>query len=94
MYVALTRARESSGGHLSAATSTRSRRGADYSIDQLSRFIDRGVRDDDAARGRRGARRRARRPSAPAGPAIDLRAIMRGRFGSDRETAGAPSALR
>ena len=58
-----------------------SRRGADYSFDQLSRFLDRGVRatmqrvvveePGDVA-----AARRARRP-----PAIDLRAIMRGRFG-------------
>jgi DNA helicase-2/ATP-dependent DNA helicase PcrA len=55
---------------------------ADYSIDQLSRFLDRGVRDtmqrvvlaDDT-------------PAPPAPeptgtPLLDLRAVLRGRFGS------------
>ena len=61
-------------------TSTRSRRGADYSIDQLSRFLDRGVRDTmqrvvvEEPGERAGARCRSGQP------AIDLRAIMRGRF--------------
>ena len=44
MYVALTRARH----HLAVIYPLQvygSRRGADYSIDQLSRFLDRGVRD-------------------------------------------------
>ena len=45
MYVALTRARNRSRGRRIRSTSTRTRRGADYSIDQLSRFIDRGVRE-------------------------------------------------
>ena len=57
-----------------------SRRGADYSIDQLSRFLDRGVR---ATMQRVSSRSLAtfplRRPLTA--PAIDLRAIMRGRFG-------------
>jgi DNA helicase-2/ATP-dependent DNA helicase PcrA len=79
MYVALTRAKD----ELAVVYPMQvygSRRGADYSIDQLSRFLDRGVRatmqrvvveePDDAA---------APTP-APAAAAIDLRAIMRGRF--------------
>jgi DNA helicase-2/ATP-dependent DNA helicase PcrA len=79
MYVALTRARD----ELAVIYPMQvygSRRGADYSIDQLSRFLDRGVRatmqrvvveepNDTPV------------PEPVAGPAIDLRAIMRGRFG-------------
>ncbi len=78
MYVAMTRARN----HLAVSyplNSYNSRRGADYSIDQLSRFIDREVRGqmervvpqfDDA-------------PAAPTETKkeLDLRSIMRGRFG-------------
>lgn len=78
MYVAMTRARD----HLAVTyplNSYGTRRGADYSIDQLSRFLDRGVRDlmekvvprwDDAP----GAD-----TPAPAAD-VDLRAIMRQRF--------------
>ena len=79
MYVALTRAKTSWPSSI-RCRSYGSRRGADYSIDQLSRFLDRGVRatmqrvvveePGDVPP-----------PEAPAGPAIDLRAIMRGRFG-------------
>ena len=78
MYVALTRARD----HLAVTyplNSYGSRRGADYSIDQLSRFLDRGVRElmekvvprwDDVAL-----------PDAPLPAAtIDLRELMRQRF--------------
>ncbi len=80
MYVALTRARN----HLSVSyplNAYSSRRGADYSLDQLCRFIDRGVRDNmqrialgtDAS-------------SAPVedekGPLLDLRALLRSRFNS------------
>jgi DNA helicase-2/ATP-dependent DNA helicase PcrA len=57
-----------------------SRRGADYSIDQLSRFLDRGVR---ATMQRVVVEEPGETPAAPppaATPAIDLRAIMRGRF--------------
>jgi len=79
MYVALTRARD----ELAVIYPMQvygSRRGADYSIDQLSRFLDRGVRatmqrvvvEDPAD---------VPAPEPSAGPAIDLRAIMRGRFG-------------
>jgi ATP-dependent DNA helicase UvrD/PcrA len=78
MYVALTRARD----ELAVVYPMQvygSRRGADYSIDQLSRFLDRGVRatmqrivveePGDVPP-----------PETPTTPAIDLRAIMRGRF--------------
>jgi DNA helicase-2/ATP-dependent DNA helicase PcrA len=78
MYVALTRAKD----ELAVVYPMQvygSRRGAEYSFDQLSRFLDRGVRatmqrvvveepGDVPA------------PAAVASPAIDLRALMRGRF--------------
>jgi hypothetical protein len=61
-----------------------SRWGSEYTIDQLSRFIDGGVRE----RMRRVAAAAAEAPvpearlTAPAGPPIDLRALLRGRFGA------------
>ncbi|HVE77408.1 MAG TPA: ATP-dependent helicase, partial [Gemmatimonadaceae bacterium] len=81
MYVAMTRARN----HLAVVYPVNvyaTRRGADYSIDQLSRFLDRGVRakmqpvmlEEPAADA----------PAATPGggaPLLDLRAILRGRFG-------------
>jgi len=82
MYVAMTRARN----HLSVVhplSSYGSRRGADYSLTQLSRFVDQSVRatmqhvaldaDDRPAE-----------PAAPTmrGPVVDLRALLRGRFGA------------
>jgi DNA helicase-2/ATP-dependent DNA helicase PcrA len=80
MYVALTRARN----HLSVTyplNAYSSRRGADYSIDQLCRFIDRGVRDNMQ-------RVSVSTDNAPAphdeprkAPLMDLRALLRGRFG-------------
>ncbi len=83
MYVAATRARN----HLAITYPLNvyaTRRGSDYSIDQLSRFIDRGVRD-------RMQRVVPQEPAAPIPPntpapadnepAIDLRALLRGRFG-------------
>ena len=83
MYVAMTRARN----HLAVSYPLHvyaTRRGADYSIDQLSRFIDRGVRDkmqrfvltDEAA-----GVAAAVVPAAKEAPQIDLRALLRGRFG-------------
>lgn len=80
MYVAMTRARN----HLAVAYPLNvysSRRSMDYSIDQLSRFLDRGVRDqmervvlgDDAKPDATAP------PPAPEVP-IDLRALLRGRF--------------
>jgi ATP-dependent DNA helicase UvrD/PcrA len=82
MYVAMTRARN----HLAVTYPLNvyaSRRGADYSIDQLSRFVDRGVRE-------KMQRVVPQEPAAPKpadvppaeGPQIDLRALLRGRFGA------------
>ncbi len=79
MYVAMTRARN----HLAVTyplNSYSSRRGADYSIDQLSRFLDAGVR----AQMQRVVPRWQDVPneSAPAPPAdVDLRSLLRKRFG-------------
>ena len=79
MYVAMTRAKN----YLSVTyplNAYSTRRGSDYSLDQLSRFIDRGVRD-------RMQRIAAGAPAAvdskpePAKPMLDLRALLRGRFG-------------
>jgi DNA helicase-2/ATP-dependent DNA helicase PcrA len=84
MYVATTRARN----HLAVTYPLNvyaTRRGQDYSIDQLSRFLDRGVRE-------KMQRVVPQEPAttAPAGggplpastePMIDLRALLRGRFG-------------
>ena len=79
MYVALTRAKD----ELAIVYPMQvygTRRGADYSIDQLSRFLDRGVR----ATMQRIVVEEPGEPAVqapPSGqPAIDLRAIMRGRF--------------
>jgi DNA helicase-2/ATP-dependent DNA helicase PcrA len=81
MYVALTRARN----HLSVSyplNAYSSRRGADYSLDQLCRFFDREVRDN-MQRVALGS------DNAPAPdeeqrntPLLDLRALLRGRFGA------------
>jgi DNA helicase-2/ATP-dependent DNA helicase PcrA len=80
MYVALTRAKD----ELAVIYPMQvygSRRGADYSFDQLSRFLDRGVRTTmqrvvveepgDVPE-----------PAPLTAPVVDLRALMRGRFGS------------
>ncbi|HEY2379023.1 MAG TPA: ATP-dependent helicase [Gemmatimonadaceae bacterium] len=79
MYVAMTRARN----HLVVSYPLNvynTRRGADYSMDQLSRFLDRGVRakmqryvlGEDAAL--------APEAPTPEHPPIDLRAILKSRF--------------
>ena len=78
MYVALTRARD----ELAVVYPMQvygSRRGADYSFDQLSRFLDRGVR---ATMQRVVVEEPGDVQLAPVDtlPAIDLRALMRGRF--------------
>jgi ATP-dependent exoDNAse (exonuclease V) beta subunit len=79
MYVALTRARN----HLSVSyplNAYSSRRGADYSLDQLCRFIDRGVRDNM----QRVALATDNAPSPTEemrkAPLLDLRALLRSRF--------------
>ena len=81
MYVAMTRARN----HLAVTYPLNvyaTRRGSEYSIDQLSRFIDRGVRD----KMRRVVPQDPAAPVSPErsvpsnAPPIDLRALLRGRF--------------
>ena len=82
MYVAMTRARN----HLAIVhplSSYGSRRGADYSLTQLSRFIDADVRGTMQHVALGADDRPAEAPGRPArGPAIDLRALLRGRFGA------------
>jgi DNA helicase-2/ATP-dependent DNA helicase PcrA len=79
MYVALTRARN----HLAVTYPLNvydTRRSADYSIDQLSRFLDRGVRE----KMQRVVPAEAAPPPEPersSAPVLDLRALLRGRFG-------------
>jgi DNA helicase-2/ATP-dependent DNA helicase PcrA len=80
MYVALTRAKD----ELAVVYPMQvygSRRGSDYSIDQLSRFLDRGVR---ATMQRivveEPGEPAVANPSPASQPALDLRAIMLGRF--------------
>jgi ATP-dependent exoDNAse (exonuclease V) beta subunit len=79
MYVALTRARN----HLSVSyplNAYSSRRGADYSLDQLCRFIDREVRDN-MQRVALGADHAPRpQEELPKQPLLDLRALLRSRF--------------
>ncbi len=78
MYVAMTRARN----HLAVTyplNSYGSRRGADYSIDQMSRFLDRGVRDQMEKVVPRWDE--VPPPDAPPPPGtVDVRALMRARF--------------
>jgi DNA helicase-2/ATP-dependent DNA helicase PcrA len=81
MYVALTRARNDLAV-VYPLNAYATARGAEYSIDQLSRFIDRGVREHmqrvvlGASAGEP-----VDAPPRPA-PLIDLRALLRGRFGA------------
>jgi DNA helicase-2/ATP-dependent DNA helicase PcrA len=85
MYVALTRARN----HLAVVYPLNvysSRRGMDYSIDQLSRFFDNGVRDkmDRVVVSEDGEEQ----PVAPVTEVatVDLRALLRSRFGAQGST--------
>lgn len=80
MYVALTRAKD----ELAVVYPMQvygSRKGAEYSFDQLSRFLDRGVR---ATMQRVVVEEPGEAPvAAPiSAPVVDLRALMRGRFGA------------
>src|SRR5262249_25651820 len=81
MYVAMTRARK----HLAVVYPLHvysTRRGIDYSIDQLSRFIDRGVRAhmDRIALQVETDPHYVPQPALPA-EKIDLRALLRARLG-------------
>ncbi|MEO7104635.1 MAG: ATP-dependent helicase [Gemmatimonadaceae bacterium] len=82
MYVAMTRARN----HLAVVhplSSYGSRRGADYSLTQLSRFVDQKVRAT-MDRVALGADDMPAKPEAEltTKPTVDLRALLRGRFGA------------
>ena len=80
MYVAMTRAKN----YLSVTyplNAYSTRRGAEYTLDQLSRFIDRGVREK-MERIAVGAPEPKRVPDSPVSPLLDLRALLRGRFGA------------
>jgi hypothetical protein len=82
MYVALTRARN----HLSVTyplNAYSSRRGASYSLDQLSRFIDRGVRDNMQRVALESPRGSGREEGSAKSPLLDLRELLRSRFGGD-----------
>jgi DNA helicase-2/ATP-dependent DNA helicase PcrA len=79
MYVAMTRARK----HLAVVyplNAYATRWGADYSIDQLSRFIDRGVQAH-MQRVVVGDENLPTREEAPRPIGLDLRGLLRGRFG-------------
>jgi len=79
MYVALTRARN----YLSVTyplNAYSSRRGADYSLDQLCRFIDRGVRDNMQRVALASDNAPAKEDAIPRQPVLDLRALLRARF--------------
>jgi len=79
MYVALTRPRN----YLSVTyplNAYSSRRGADYSLDQLCRFIDRGVRDNMQRVALSANNAPAAADEAPKQPLLDLRALLRSRF--------------
>jgi DNA helicase-2/ATP-dependent DNA helicase PcrA len=80
MYVALTRARN----YLSVTyplNAYSSRRSADYSLDQLCRFIDRGVRDNMQRVALASDNAPAKEDAIPKQPVLDLRALLRSRFG-------------
>lgn len=83
MYVAMTRARD----HLAVVYPLNvyaTRRSADYSMDQLSRFIDAGVQRTMQRVALASAEDETAPPAAveTSGRGIDLRALLRGRFGS------------
>ena len=80
MYVALTRARNDLA-IVYPLNAYATARGAEYSIDQLSRFVDRGVRQH-MQRVVLGAATPGVLDAPPkSAPLIDLRALLRGRFG-------------
>ena len=79
MYVALTRARN----HLSVTyplNAYSTRRGSNYSLDQLCRFIDRGVRDNMQRVALSSDNSAAPAEETRKEPLLDLRALLRSRF--------------
>ncbi|HRQ78866.1 MAG TPA: ATP-dependent helicase, partial [Gemmatimonadaceae bacterium] len=79
MYVAMTRARN----HLAVSYPLNvydTRRGADYSLDQVSRFIDRGVRKAFQRVTLQAMVEPSPGSEAAVAPEVDLRALLRGRF--------------
>ena len=81
MYVAMTRARN----HLAVSYPLNvygTRRGADYSIDQISRFLDRGVRACMQRVVVERAETATPDPQQGLAPQLDVRAMLRGRFGA------------
>ncbi|HEU4879792.1 MAG TPA: ATP-dependent helicase [Gemmatimonadaceae bacterium] len=79
MYVAMTRAKN----YLSVTyplNAYSTRRGAEYTLDQLSRFIDRGVRDRMERIAVGVPEVRSHPDAPPVSPLLDLRALLRGRF--------------
>ena len=79
MYVAMTRARNYLAVSYPMNTYS-SRRSADYSIDQLSRFLDRGVREKMQRVVLEVPGDAPPKPDAPEGPQVDLLSLLRGRF--------------
>jgi DNA helicase II / ATP-dependent DNA helicase PcrA len=80
MYVALTRARH----HLAVVYPQRAydtRRSSSYTIDQLSRFLDRGVRHHMQLVALEDEESAPVAPAETAAPLLDLRALLKGRFG-------------
>lgn len=81
MYVALTRARD----HLAVSfpfNVYETRRGANYSLSQMSRFLDRGVvRTFQQVVLERSDTSPPNESPSGATPVVDLRALLRNRFG-------------
>jgi DNA helicase-2/ATP-dependent DNA helicase PcrA len=81
MYVAMTRARK----HLTVSyplNAYQSRYGTEYSVDQLTRFIDPGVRELMTRVAAMPETLPSAAPSPFTGEPVDLRALLRGRFGA------------
>jgi DNA helicase-2/ATP-dependent DNA helicase PcrA len=90
MYVAMTRARNQLAVTYPVNVYS-SRRGADYSMDQLSRFIDRGVRERMQRVAIEAPDDVPPRPAVEPGEKVDLFALLRGRFGAASARPGDPA---
>jgi len=79
MYVAMTRARN----HLAVSYPLNvydTRRGADYSLDQVSRFLDRGVRRCFQSVTLEAATESATSEASTTAPEVDVRQLLKNRF--------------